>query len=155
LIIWRFGQFVHASSTPFFHAFGMVERDPNKAAADSWANECISADEPPRAKRDSILLLANIVRTDGEDLGQAKVRNLSATGMMAEFQGVVAGEELVVVFRSGAQIFGKVVWVRNGQIGVSFAKPIDPQIARKSVHVGPVDNMPPYLRALSRSKRFQ
>jgi len=84
--------------------------------------------------RDSLFLLTSLESTDGAPLGRARVRNLSATGMMADCERPVpAGVTLFMELRGVGQVRGKVVWSRDDKIGVAFDHDIDPQMARKPV----------------------
>lgn len=109
----------------------------------------------PRAKRDSLFLLAPIASEGGGQVGQAKVRNLSATGLMADCDIMFTlGDRIELALRGVGQIFGTVVRADGKRIGVHFDRSIDPQQARKPVEDRPADNLPPYLRHLNRSSRF-
>ncbi|WP_030541476.1 PilZ domain-containing protein [Sphingobium sp. DC-2] len=84
--------------------------------------------------RDSLFLLTSLESTEGAPLGRARVRNLSATGMMADCERPVpAGIDLLMELRGIGWIRGKVVWSRDDKIGVEFAHEIDPHMARKPV----------------------
>ena len=111
---------------------------------------------PERAKRDSLFLLAEVIRETGEPMGKAKVRNLSATGLMGDCDFASAlGDRLVFDLRGIGATGGQVVWAKDMRIGVAFDREIDPQAARKPVHNGSADNLPLYLRYLSRSQQFK
>ncbi|HJT39484.1 MAG TPA: PilZ domain-containing protein [Sphingobium sp.] len=104
--------------------------------------------------RDSLFLLTNLTSTDGAPLGRARVRNLSATGLMADCERPVPqGAKLVFDLRGVGAVSGSVVWSRKDKIGIAFDQEIDPQLARKPVSsaAGPA-SAPPYLR-LHRAKR--
>lgn len=107
------------------------------------------------AKRDSLFLLTTIASELGAPLGKARVRNLSETGLMADCESSFHdGDRLVVHLRGIGDVSGRVTWVRGDRIGMVFDTRIDPQAARKPVHVGPADNLPTYLRQLPRVTRF-
>ena len=96
--------------------------------------------------RDSLFLLTSLESTDGAPLGRARVRNLSATGMMADCERPVpSGITLLMELRGVGRVRGKVIWSRNDKIGVAFDHEIDPQMARKPVA----------MRDLSRPVRVQ
>jgi hypothetical protein len=108
------------------------------------------------AKRDSLFLLTTIADEAGKPLGKARVRNLSETGLMADCDGGFHdGDRLRVQLRGIGEVSGRVSWVRGDRIGLVFDQPIDPQAARKPVHVGSADQLPPYLRQLSRASKFK
>ncbi|MBO9576382.1 MAG: PilZ domain-containing protein [Sphingobium sp.] len=110
-----------------------------------------------RAKRDSLFLLAEVIRETGEPMGKAKIRNLSATGLMADCDFVfLIGDRLVFDLRGVGAVPGQVAWVKDLRIGFAFDRAIDPQQARKPVSMNAsADNMPFYLRYLSRSQQFK
>ena len=88
-------------------------------------------------KRDSLFLLAEI-RLDGATSAvQAKVRNLSNSGMMID-GGLIAerGQRLVVSLRQVGEVAGKVAWKQNGKIGIAFDDEIDAAAARTKLYSG-------------------
>lgn len=98
--------------------------------------------------RDSLFLLTNLVSTDGTPLGRARVRNLSATGLMADCERVVpAGIAVRFDLRGIGRVSGSVVWSRDDRIGIAFDQEIDPQLARRRVAVQEGQaSVPDYLR---------
>ncbi len=85
-----------------------------------------------RAKRDSLFLLAEVIRETGEAVGNARIRNLSATGLMADCETqLLNGDRLVFDLRGIGPVPGSVRWVSIMRIGVGFDREIDPQAARK------------------------
>jgi hypothetical protein len=106
----------------------------------------ISDRGPARAApRDSLFLLTSLSTVDGEELGKARIRNLSATGLMADCERAVpAGTRIALELRGVGQVSGSVAWSRDDKIGVAFDEPIDPQLARKPVGGG--QQTPDYLR---------
>ena len=95
--------------------------------------------------RDSLFLLAD-VRLDGVDGDhRAKVRNLSAGGMMGEGAVYVRrGTALKVQIRNIGWVEGTVAWVQSNRFGVAFADEIDPKLARAPLIEG--DHTPRYAR---------
>lgn len=84
--------------------------------------------------RDSLFLLTSLESTSGAPLGRARVRNLSATGMMADCERPVpSGVDIFMDLRGVGRVKGKVVWARGDKIGIAFEREIDPQLARKPV----------------------
>ncbi len=85
------------------------------------------------ASRDSLLLLATIERTEAHaDVVPIRVRNLSAVGLMADYQDVAQpGEPVVVNLRGPGKVAGRVAWVRRGQIGIAFDERVDPRSVRR------------------------
>jgi hypothetical protein len=129
----------------------MAESDPRFFPAGHQVEQPV----PERAKRDSLFLMTTIARQDGTATGQAKVRNLSATGLMADCDHMfLKDEQVVIALRGVGDVTGHVAWANGQRIGVAFDRPIDPQLARKPVHVAPADDMAPYLRHLNAKARF-
>ena len=84
--------------------------------------------------RDSLLLAATIRRrTDGEEeLVPVRVRNLSAVGLMADYEREAEpGEPVLVTLRGIGMVPGMVAWVRKGRIGIAFDEDVDPMLARR------------------------
>jgi hypothetical protein len=116
----------------------------------------ISGRGPARsAPRDSLFLLTSISTPEGAPLGKARVRNLSATGMMADCERAIPADARVRCdLRGVGQVDGVVAWARAEKIGIAFDRPIDPQLTRKPVGAGGQQAMPDYLRMHSaKSKR--
>lgn len=104
--------------------------------------------------RDSLFLLTAFTTPQGVSLGKARVRNLSATGLMADCDAVVSkGQSVIVELRGVGKIPGAIAWSRNGRVGIAFDSPIDPQLARKPMSKGKPAGMPDYLRVPGVSKR--
>lgn len=99
--------------------------------------------------RDSLFLLTSLRTPEGVPLGNARVRNLSATGLMADCERAVpAGARLCLELRGVGLVEGTVAWSRDDKIGVAFDAPIDPQLARKPVANGVSRKaLPDYLRS--------
>jgi len=87
------------------------------------------------ASRDSLFLMAEL--RVGNDATTVRVRNLSAGGLMAEFQqGLEQDTEVACELRGVGVVRGKVAWSAAGRIGIAFDRPIDPLMARKPVGTG-------------------
>lgn len=84
--------------------------------------------------RDSLFLLAQL-RVDGDEtVYRVKVRNLSAGGMMAEGDVLVArGSRVHVELRNIGWTLGSVAWKQENRFGIAFADEIDPKMARAPV----------------------
>lgn len=90
------------------------------------------------ARRDSLLLAADLRDSADRPIGSARVRNLSATGLMAESDArVTEGDRLSLSLRGVGTIGATVSWVRAGRIGVAFDEAIDPAAARRPVSQAP------------------
>lgn len=100
------------------------------------------------APRDSLFLLTSFFTPEGAPLGKARIRNLSATGLMADCERAVPqGAKIEFDLRGVGKVCGVVAWSRDDKIGIAFDAPIDPQLARKPVSSGAVQQqMPDYLR---------
>lgn len=101
--------------------------------------------------RDSLFLLTHLIRDDGVPLCQARVRNLSATGLMAECERRIAARTRVTLdLRGVGRISGQIAWSHGERIGIAFDSPIDPQQVRRPVGSGGNRHMiPDYLRSYS------
>lgn len=89
-----------------------------------------------RASRDSLFLCATIRRRSDPagDLAPVRIRNLSAVGLMADYDDVVdIGEPVVVTCRGIGSVAGKVAWIKRGQVGIAFDHEVDPLKARRPV----------------------
>ncbi len=110
----------------------------------------ISDRGPARAApRDSLFLLTTLSTPEGAQLGKARVRNLSATGLMADCERAVpAGIQIICDLRGIGKVTGVVAWSREDKIGLAFDEPIDPQLARKPVGAAATQQtlVPDYLR---------
>jgi hypothetical protein len=99
------------------------------------------------AKRDSVFMLTELKDGAGRSLGPARIRNLSATGMMAECDVALRrGDHMACDLRGIGVVTGLVSWERNGRIGVSFDAPIDPKAVRRRVS-GPSPEATAYVLA--------
>lgn len=85
------------------------------------------------APRDSLLLLAELrVEADGRTIGSARIRNLSATGLMADCDTALKeGDRLLLTLRGVGDVAATLNWCRDGRIGLVFDQPIDPMAARR------------------------
>jgi hypothetical protein len=87
------------------------------------------------AARDSLFLMAEL--RVGATLTTVRVRNLSAGGLMAEYQqGLEQGTEVECDLRGVGVVRGRVAWSAAGRIGIAFDRQIDPMLARKPVGTG-------------------
>lgn len=127
--------------------------------ADSHNNDNagqVAPNQPERAKRDSLFLLAEVIRETGEPMGHAKIRNLSATGLMADCDfAFLQGDRLVIDLRGIGPVSGTVVWGNAMRMGFHFDREVDPQRARKPVSSGEQSKVPLYLRYLNTATQFK
>ena len=90
------------------------------------------------APRDSLFLLTSFATPEGAPLGKARVRNLSATGLMADCErGVPAGIKVEFELRGIGKMTGTVAWARGDKIGLAFDEPIDPTNRASPIIFGP------------------
>lgn len=86
------------------------------------------------AVRDSMFLLARMRRLERDEEILARVRNLSAGGMMVETPAQLARGDLIESdLRGIGLVRGRIAWVADGRVGVAFDSPIDPKAARSPV----------------------
>lgn len=86
------------------------------------------------ADRDSLFMLASLVIAGRPDPITVRVRNLSATGMLAEHPTPVAeGAAIEVCLRNVGVVPGRVVWSGDGKFGVAFHRSVNPQAVRREV----------------------
>ena len=97
-------------------------------------NKATALDGSAERARDSLLLKAEMKLTEQGKIFEARVRNLSAGGMMAEGGvRVERGEAVEVNLRNVGWVTGKVAWVTENRFGVAFDHAVDPKIVRKPV----------------------
>lgn len=79
---------------------------------------------PPRdARALTLLLVGRIIGTHGD--GLCRIRNISASGLMAEVCASFAiGEMVGIELRNGWMLAGEVRWTKAGTIGLRFERPI-------------------------------
>ena len=87
-----------------------------------------AAPRPPERRRDprhmTILRVGALIGPAGREL--CLIRNISAGGLMAHvYSRHSAGEEVAIELRGNEPIAGKVLWVRESNVGVQFHQPID------------------------------
>lgn len=71
----------------------------------------------------------------------ARVRNLSAGGMMIEFKAepepdLAFATPVVAQLRGIGRVCGRIAWRENTRFGIKFDSAVDPELARKSVAGG-------------------
>ena len=98
--------------------------------------------------RDSFFLLADVRRLGEAEEYRAKIRNLSAGGLMAEGDmRVIRGQKIEVALRNLGWVQGAVAWVQDNRFGVAFLNEIDPKLARSPLTVG--DSTPRYVKPVA------
>jgi hypothetical protein len=98
--------------------------------------------------RDS-LFLRGTLRMEGthNDL-DIRIRNLSATGLMADCSTLGAiGQPVMLETKGIGKVAGKIAWVRDGRMGIAFDNPVDPKLVRQPSSGSAPMMTPDYLRA--------
>ncbi len=103
------------------------------------------------ARRDSLFLLTVLSSPEGFNLGSARIRNLSATGLMADCERPFRkGDRVSMTLRGVGKVQGVIAWAKVDRVGIAFDTNIDPHMARKPVGQGKSENaVPDYLRTVS------
>jgi PilZ domain len=97
-------------------------------------NKATALDGSAERARDSLMLKAEMKLSEQGTTLEARIRNLSSGGLMAEGHArVERGETVEVNLRNIGWVTGKVAWVTENRFGVAFDQAIDPKIARKPV----------------------
>ncbi len=82
-------------------------------------------------------------------MGEARVRNLSPAGLMAECKIMLrVGDRVLLDLRGVGEVLGHVVWTKGPRVGIAFDREIDPRLARKPVGNNPAKGIPFYVRYL-------
>jgi hypothetical protein len=86
------------------------------------------APSPPDRRRDTrhlkILRVGTLASGDKREL--CLIRNISAGGVMAHVYSPMRINQLVgIALKSGQMLSGKVVWIRDNNVGIAFDEPID------------------------------
>ncbi len=80
-----------------------------------------------------MLLLVPLRTSDGAET-LVRVRNVSEGGLMAETPVMFAvDDEITIDLRGVGSVPGRIVWAREGKIGVAFARTIDPKLTRRRI----------------------
>lgn len=108
-------------------------------------------DEQDRLSERRSFFLSTVLTSDSHaDVElNARVRNLSAGGMMIEFAQDVAPElerdlRVVAELNNIGRVKGQIAWVVGRRCGVKFDRPINPELARRAV--GTAKNTPDYIK---------
>ena len=107
---------------------------------------------PDRASERRSFFLNTLISVDGQPIATARVRNLSAGGMMVELEKApdpewAPGERLRAELRNIGIVKGEVAWAGGRRFGIKFDREIDPELARKA-STGPKDVTPDFLRPI-------
>jgi PilZ domain len=101
--------------------------------------------------RNSLLVKAMLRFPATGEQGEARVRNISAGGLMAEAPVRAGrGETVEVQLKNIGWVAGKVAWVAESRFGIAFDYPINPKATQQPVGSNAHDEtMPTYLRKLN------
>jgi len=84
-----------------------------------------------------LFLVAQFRLVGKREKKEARIRNLSAGGLLAEIAGdVPEGTAVEIQVRGIGWVAGKIVWSICGRVGIAFDQQIDPILARKPVGQG-------------------
>ena len=83
---------------------------------------------PPERREDQrlikILRVGTLIIDGRREL--CLIRNISAGGVMAHiYSSLKMGQEVSVALKSNQMLDGKVVWIKDGNVGIAFKDPID------------------------------
>ena len=98
-----------------------------------------SFDQLPRAKRQHVLLGAEVTYADGTAPTRHRVKDLSTAGARIDRAGQLTPQSLVLITVGALEAVGAtVVWVKNDVAGIQFVGPIDVNAARSKALVASV-----------------
>lgn len=108
-----------------------------------------SAEATDRASERRNFFLMAVLATAEHGRMSAKVRNLSAGGMMIELAEepepeLQRGHRVSAELRNIGRVRGEIAWVEGRRFGIKFDRAIDPEMARKPVVAG--EGTPDYLK---------
>jgi hypothetical protein len=113
---------------------------------DSFKNQEELAASARSAPRDSLFLVGTMMFEGAGDAHSIRIRNLSATGMMAEGKVLGhVGQKVTIEIKTLGRISGSIAWIAASRMGIAFDKEIDPQVARQPVGKQVLE-LPDFLR---------
>lgn len=100
-----------------------------------------SLDGVDRGSERRSFFLSAPIKSEKHEALHARIRNLSAGGMMIELASLpdpdlTLGMRITAELRGIGRVKGEIAWVDGVRYGVQFATQIDPELARKSVTGG-------------------
>lgn len=109
-------------------------------------------DAPDRSSERRSFFLNTVLRMAGQGDVSARVRNLSAGGMMVELEQApdpewAPGDRVTAELRNIGAVKGEIAWAGGRRFGVKFDRDVDPELARKP-STGPKDVTPDFLRPI-------
>jgi len=116
----------------------MLDTGDNMALTTATLSEApaLPDDRRRHARHVTVLRVAKINTPQSEEL--CLVRNISGKGMMVHvYSDLPVGERVTTEINSGKPIPGKVVWHREGMIGIEFDEYVDPDRVLTGSDAGP------------------
>ncbi len=105
-----------------------------------------SVDGKRNLQRSSLFIMGSIKVAESDVWVPIKIKNLSASGLMAEGKVTCQqGDRVAVEAKGKVDAEGSVAWIVGGRIGIAFDTLIDPQELKQPVGDGK-DLLPIYLR---------
>jgi hypothetical protein len=106
-------------------------------------------DSKDRASARINFFLTTDVTSEQHGTMGARVRNLSAGGMMIEFGAepdpdLCRGDPVVAQLRGIGKVRGEIAWGAGRRFGIKFSREVDPELARKPVVAG--ESTPDYAK---------
>ena len=89
----------------------------------------------PRADERRHMLLQASMRAENMTRDEPiRIRNISAGGLMAVSRHVVRrGEPVTIVLVGIGELAGRIAWTQGERFGVSFSRPINPNLVRQAI----------------------
>jgi PilZ domain len=103
-------------------------------APDSAVVEAKATAKPRGKSRESIFLSANLKFEGVRAETAARVRNISAGGMMVDCSvGFAIGHQVVATIKNIGEVDGRVAWAVAPRMGIAFDQEIDPKKVRVQI----------------------
>ncbi len=116
---------------------------------DPFQNAHDAAQAGRQAERDSLFLIGTLEFEGSSMQHSIRIRNLSATGLMADGKIVgQVGQNVIIESKKLGRVRGNVAWISDGRMGIAFGSPIDPRVARQSTAQSTME-VPEYLKQLA------
>lgn len=94
----------------------------------------MSGEDQRAARRSKLLLMVAMRLPARHSLTRVRVRDISAGGARLAYDGEVSPEEAVNLdLGAVGRVSGHIAWSANGEIGVAFDRPVDPERVRLPV----------------------
>ena len=116
----------------------------------------MSSLETRNVVRDSLFLFADLAFEGRAEVVRAKVRNLSAGGMMAETGAAASrGDRVTVGLRNLGEVKGVVAWIQGNRFGIAFEREVDPILVRAAnASVGAESEAPRHTRPVATGRIY-